>query len=77
LLDGKYRGESFSLNDINFEQVVHKWIAKGRVTKEKRLEIINWSNNSISGISTTKYFIKIISYVTKTTPDRPLPPWKK
>ncbi|MGM0945462.1 MAG: glycosyltransferase family 4 protein [Bacteroidota bacterium] len=76
LLDGEFRGEVFYFsNKNNLEAVLRKWLAKGKVSYEKRETIRCWSEKTISGESAATYFSKIIDYQNGKNMKRPLAPW--
>jgi len=75
LLDGEERGETFYFKNNNFEKTLIKWIAKGPLADNKRMEISNWSATHISGKVAADYFISVIHYSIGKEKERPIAPW--
>lgn len=76
LLKDKLRGEIFNINDSSFEEVISRWILKGKIEKEQRYQILEWSRCNITGKSASDYFKKIIAFTDKVNTQKPIAPWK-
>lgn len=75
LLKEKYRGESFNLDDQSLEEVITKWIKKGKTSNEQRSKIVKWSIKNISGVAASSYFKDIVDFKENITSQKPLAPW--
>lgn len=76
LLDGKQRGEIFSVKKDNLSTILDKWIKKGKVSDKQRAKIKHWSEENISGEVSSHYFLEIMTSVFEKG-ERPIAPWVK
>lgn len=77
LLDGLQRGEKFNFHgDNNLKKVLEKWLLKLPLITSERNDIIQWTDNCISGKSASEYFLQICNHVFNNG-ERPIAPWKK
>lgn len=74
LLDGNYRGEVFSIKENNLEEILKKWILKGKLSENSRTLVKEWAENNISGSVAANYFEKIIAHILSGK-ERPIAPW--
>lgn len=78
LLDGKIRGEVFSVSNNNLEDVLKRWLQKGKLTLAHRKQIQQWAKEHISGEEAAKYLLKIVDYnYSSGNIDLPVAPWLK
>jgi glycosyltransferase involved in cell wall biosynthesis len=77
LLDGKTRGQVFSVQENNLEEVLLKWIKKGRLNLGEKLKIKDWAQKNISGEVAAGYFLSVMRYCYKVTSERAVAPWLK
>ncbi len=79
LLDGKDRGEIFSVKKNDLEEILKKWLKKGKVTVVERKNIADWAKKSISGNVAANYYLDVMNYVFQDHMgvNRPIAPWVK
>lgn len=77
LIDGEVRGGVFKSNSIDsLDEVLSKWIAKGKVDIYSRREIIKWAE-CLSGDLVSDYLLDIVEYVySDKSTSKPLEPWR-
>lgn len=77
LLDEKFRGGIFNVENNNLEDVFSYWVKKGSISVEERLVIKHWANKNISGSAASHYFQNIVDYIMLDKGNLPIAPWLK
>lgn len=75
LLDGKVRGNTFSIEADNLLEVLNEWLNKGKVSSKVKRDISSWSRERVSGSAAAKYFVNVMEYKFLNKSRRPYAPW--